>query len=169
MRRFIENGVGLVAVAAPGYDHGKVVAGVIGSVSEITAHNHGGVVEQGTVTFLDLIHFEKKAVEVFESVDLDLAQAFDFFGLATMMRERMPTSGGPGTVMAPSIQSMDRVMTRVESVRKASLASSKRLRILVEKANSGSSLRDFSTLGFSVFSQNFSWASWASSSWMAAL
>ena len=54
------------------------------------------MVEQGAVTFLDLIHFEKKAVEVFESVDLDLAQAFDFFGLATMMRERMPASGGPG-------------------------------------------------------------------------
>ena len=29
VRRFIENGMGLVAVAAPGYDHGKVVAGVI--------------------------------------------------------------------------------------------------------------------------------------------
>ena len=87
VRRFIENGVGLVAVAASGHDHGKVVAGVIGSVSEITAHHHGGVVEQGTVTFLDLVHLEKKAVEVFESVDLDLAQAFDFFGLATMMRE----------------------------------------------------------------------------------
>ena len=85
VRRFIENGMGLVAIAAPGHDHGKVVAGVIGCVSEITPHHHGGVVEQGTVTFLNLVHLEKKAVEVFEGVDLDLAQAFYFFGLAAVV------------------------------------------------------------------------------------
>lgn len=85
VRRFFENGMGLVAIAAPGQDHGKVVAGVIGCVSEITAHHHGCVVEQGAVTFLNPVHLEKKAVEVLEGVDLDLAQAFDFFGLASMM------------------------------------------------------------------------------------
>ena len=85
VRRFLENGMGLVAIATPGHDHGKVVAGMIGSVSEITAHHYGGVVEQGTVTFLDLVHLEKKAVKVFEGIDLDLAQAFDFFGFAAVV------------------------------------------------------------------------------------
>ena len=85
VRRLLEDGMGLVAIATPGHDHGKVVTGVIGCVSEITPHHHGGVVEQGAVTFLDPVHIEKKAVEVLECVDLDLAQAFDFFGLAAVV------------------------------------------------------------------------------------
>ena len=32
----------LVAVAAPGHDHGEVVAGVVGGVPEVAPHHHGG-------------------------------------------------------------------------------------------------------------------------------
>ena len=99
--------LGLVAVATPAMIMGRLL-GVIGSVSEITAHSHGGVVEQGTVTFLDLIHFEKPVdVEVSISILLKLS----IFGLLTTMMSGLQASGGPQPVMAPSIGSMDRVMT----------------------------------------------------------
>ena len=44
---------------------------MIRGVSEITADHHGGVVQQGAVTLLDLIELGEEPVQVLHDVDLD--------------------------------------------------------------------------------------------------
>ena len=70
---FLEGGMGLMPISTTGHDDGQVVTGMTRGIAKVTPHDHRRVVEQGSAFFLDLIHFKKESVEMFESVDLDEA------------------------------------------------------------------------------------------------
>ena len=70
---FLEDGMGLMFVSATGHDDGQVVTGMTRGIAKVTAHYHGGVVEQSSAFFLDLIHFKKELVEMLKGIDLDFA------------------------------------------------------------------------------------------------
>ena len=46
---------------------------MIGGIAKVTAQYHGGVVEQSSFPFLDLIHFKKEPVIMLEGINLDFA------------------------------------------------------------------------------------------------
>ena len=90
----LQDGVSLVLIAAAGDDGGQVVAGVIGSVSEIAADHHGGVIEKGAVSFGNLVEVEEKLVQMLENVDLDAAEVGELVSLATVVGKGVPAAGG---------------------------------------------------------------------------
>ena len=92
--RLLKDSMGLMGIAATGHDYGQVVTGMIGGIAKVTAHYHGGVVEQSSFPFLDLIHFKKEPVIVPEGIDLDATQLGDLVRLAAMVGQGMPTTGG---------------------------------------------------------------------------
>ena len=96
MGGLIEDGMGLVFVAASSDDRGKVVAGVIGGVAEVAADEDGGVVKKCAVAFRDLIEVGEELIEVFEQVNLDATEFFQGVFLATVMGKGVPASGGSG-------------------------------------------------------------------------
>ena len=91
---FLKDSMGLMFISAPGHDYGQVVTGMIGRVAKVTPQYHGGVVEQSSFPFLDLIHFKKEPVIVPEGIDLDATQLGDLVRLAAMVGQGMPTTGG---------------------------------------------------------------------------
>ena len=49
---FLKDSMGLMFVSAPGHDHGQVVTGMTRGIAKVTAHYHGGVVEQSSASSL---------------------------------------------------------------------------------------------------------------------
>ena len=82
---FLKDSMGLMFVSAPGHDHGQVVTGMIRGIAKVTAHYNGGMIEQSSFPFLDLIHFKKEPVKVLEGIDLDAAESRDLVGLSTVV------------------------------------------------------------------------------------
>ena len=92
----IEDGMGLVFVAAACDYRGKVVAGVVGGVAKVAADEDSGVVKERTVAFGNLIEVGEELVEVFEQVNLDEAELFQGVFLAAVMGKGVPTASGTG-------------------------------------------------------------------------
>ena len=82
----LENCVPLVSISAPCHNSGKVIAGMIGGITKVTANDHGGVIEQRSPIFLDPVEFREEFVEVLYDVDLDPAQFRKHAGLTPVVR-----------------------------------------------------------------------------------
>ena len=96
MGGLIEDGMGMVLVAASSDDRWEIVAGVVGGVAEVAADEDGGVVKECAVAFRDLIEVGEELIEVFEQVDLDATEFFQGVFLAAVMGKGVPTAGGAG-------------------------------------------------------------------------
>ena len=86
----------LVTIATTGDDGGQVVTSMIGGISKVAAHHHGRMVEQRAATFRNLIKIEQELVVPTKDICFDATQCGNSFRATAMVRQRMPTAGGPG-------------------------------------------------------------------------
>ena len=68
--RLLWSGVSLMPMASARHDHWEVVAGVVGCVTKVAANDDRRVVQQGAVTFLDLVHVGEELIDMFDDVHL---------------------------------------------------------------------------------------------------
>ena len=88
----VQNLMPLVSIATPGHNDGQVVAYVVGRIAEVTPHDYRRMIKQGSVSLGNLVHVEKKLIEVHQNIDLDTTQAREYIGITAVVRKRMPAT-----------------------------------------------------------------------------